>query len=119
MLYELQRVEFPAYKWRLLANSLRVASVVDNIDASHRDGTGKLQAVVSHWIDNTTTQHNLWITLIEAVGMCNERRRAKKLATTVGVKYPPAQAHDARSSGIHAYYTHTLCTHAHACMSIH
>ena len=114
MLYELQRVEFPAYKWRLLANSLRVASVVDNIDASHRDGTGKLQAVVSHWISNTT-QHNQWITLVEAVGMCNECHRAKKL---VGVKYPPAQAHGERSSGIHAYCTHTLCTHAHTCMSI-
>ena len=89
MLYELQRVNFPAHKWRLLANSLRVASVVDNIDADHRDVAGKLQAVVRHWMDNTT-QHNQWITLVEAVSMCNECRRARQLATAVGVDYTPA-----------------------------
>ena len=91
MLYELQRVDFPAYKWRQLANSLRVASVADDIDANHRDVAGKLQAVVRHWIDNTT-QHNQWITLVEAASMCDERHRAKKLAATVGVEYTPAQA---------------------------
>ena len=92
VLYELQRLKFPAHKWRLLANSLRVASVVDNIDADHRDVAGKLQAVVHHWMDNTT-QHNQWITLVEAVGMCDERHRAKQLATTVGVEYTPSGEH--------------------------
>ena len=87
VLYELQRLKFPAHKWRELANSLRIASVVDNIDADHKDSTGKLQAVVRHWMDNTT-QHNQWTTLVEAVSMCEEHRRAKKLAEAVGVKYP-------------------------------
>ena len=86
VLYELQRLKFPAHKWRLLANSLRVASVVDNIDADHRDVAGKLQAVISHWV-KSTTQHNQWITLVEAVIMCDECGVAEQLATAVGVEY--------------------------------
>ena len=108
VLYELQGVDFPAHKWRRLANSLRVASVVDNIDADHRDVAGKLQAVVSHWIGNTT-QHNQWTTLVEAASMCDERRRAKKLAAIVGVEYTPAQA---RIPGIDSTLTH----YKHACV---
>ena len=92
VLYELQRVKFPAHKWRLLANSLRVASVVDDIDANHRDVAGKLQAVVRHWMDNTT-QHNQWITLIEAVIMCDECGVAEQLATADGVEYTPSGEH--------------------------
>ena len=88
VLYELQRLKFPAHKWRLLANSLRVASVVDNIDADHRDVAGKLQAVISHWV-KSTTQHNQWITLVEAVIMCDECGVAEQLATAVGVEYTP------------------------------
>ena len=86
--YELQRVKFPAHKWRLLANSLRVGSVVDNIDADHRDVADKLQAVISHWV-KSTTQHNQWITLVEAVIMCDECGVAEQLATAVGVEYTP------------------------------
>ena len=89
VLYELQRVDFPEHKWRRLANSLKVGSAADNIDDNHRDSTGKLQAVVRHWMDNST-QHNQWITLVEAVSMCNECRRARQLATAVGVEYTPA-----------------------------
>ena len=90
MLYELQKVKFPEQKWRQLANSLKVGSAADNIDDNHRNNTAKLQAVVRHWIDNTT-QHNRWITLVEAVIMCDECRRAKQLATAVGhgVEYAP------------------------------
>ena len=88
VLYELQRLKFPAHKWRLLANSLRVASVVDNIDADHRDVAGKLQAVISHWV-KSTTQHNQWITLVEAIDMCFEYGVAEQLATAVGVEYTP------------------------------
>ena len=88
VLYELQRLKFPAHKWRLLANSLRVASVVDNIDADHRDVAGKLQTVISHWV-KSTTQHNQWMTLVEAVIMCDECGVAEKLATAVGVEYTP------------------------------
>ena len=88
VLYELQRVTFPEHKWRRLANSLKVGSAADNIDDNHKDSTGKLQAVVRHWMDNTT-QHNQWITLVEAVNMCDECRRARQLATAVGVEYIP------------------------------
>ena len=89
MLYELQKIKFPAHKWRRLANSLKVGSAADDIDADHKDVAGKLQAVVGHWIDNAT-QHGQWITLVEAVSMCDECRRAKKLATAVGVEYTPS-----------------------------
>ena len=89
LLYELQRLKFPAHKWRLLANSLRVASVVDNIDADHRDVVGKLQAVISHWL-KSTTKHNQWITLVEAVIMCDECGVAEQLATAVGVESTPS-----------------------------
>ena len=88
VLYELQRLKFPAHKWKLLANSLRVASVVDNINADHRDVAGKLLAVISHWV-KSTTQHNQWITLVEAVIMCDECGVAEQLATAVGVEYTP------------------------------
>ena len=92
VLYELERVDFPEHKWRRLANSLKVGSAAANIDADHRDVAGKLQAVVRHWMNNTT-QHNQWITLVEAVIMCDERRRAKQLATAVGVEYTPSGEH--------------------------
>ena len=88
VLYELKRLKFPVHKWRLLANSLRVASVVDNIDADHRDVAGKLQAVISHWV-KSTTQHNQWITLVEAIDTCFECGVAEQLATAVGVEYNP------------------------------
>ena len=88
VLYELQKIKFPARKWRQLANSLKVGSAGDDIDADHRDVAGKLQAVVRLWMDDTT-QHNQWITLVKAVSMCDERHRAKKLATAVGVEYAP------------------------------
>ena len=91
MLYELQRVKFPEHKWRRLANSLKVGSAADGIEASHKDCTGKLQAVVRHWIN--TIQHNQWITLVEAVIMCDEHHGAKKLATAVGVEYTPPGEH--------------------------
>ena len=93
MLYELKRLKFPAHKWRLLANSLRVASVVDNIDANHRDVAGKLQAVISHWV-KSTTQHNQWITLVEAIDMCFEHGVAEQLATAVGVEYTHSGEHE-------------------------
>ena len=95
VLYELQKVKFPEQKWRQLANSLKVGSAADNIDDNHRNNTGKLQAVVRHWIDNTT-QHNQRITLVEAVSMCDEHRRAKKLATAFGVEYAPSGEHMVR-----------------------
>ena len=98
VLYELQRLKFPAHKWRLLANSLRVASVVDNIDADHRDVISKLQAVISHWVKNAT-QHNQWITLVEAVIMCDECGVAEQLATAVGVKYIPPSPPSPPNSG--------------------
>ena len=91
MLYELQRVNFPEHKWRRLANSLKVGSAADNIEANHKDCTGKLQAVVRHWID--TTQHNQWITLVEAVIMCDECGVAEQLATAVGVACTPSGKH--------------------------
>ena len=88
VLYELQKVNFPDHKWRLLANSLKVGGAADNIEANHRDCTGKLQAVVRHWMDNST-QHNQWMTLVKAVFMCDEHGVAKQLAMAVGVEYTP------------------------------
>ena len=92
MLYELQRVNFPEHKWRRLANSLKVGSAAANIEANHRDCTGKLQAVVRHWMANAT-QHNQWITLVEAVSMCDECGVAEELATAVEVEYTPSGEH--------------------------
>ena len=103
MLFELHKVKFPEHKWRRLASSLKVGSAVADVDDNHKDSTGKLQAVVRHWMDNTT-QHNQWITLVEAISMCDERRRAKQLATTVGVEYTPTQCGALTSGNSSDYY---------------
>ena len=86
--YQLLKVKFPPEKWRTLAQGLSVASAVSGIDADHRDVAGKLLAVISHWV-KSTTQHNQWITLVEAVIMCDECGVAEQLATAVGVEYTP------------------------------
>ena len=88
--YQLLKVKFPPEKWRTLARGLSVASAISEIDADYRDVAGKLQAVISHWVKNAT-QHNQWITLVEAVIMCDECGVAEQLATSVGVEYthPP------------------------------
>ena len=86
--YQLLKVKFPPEKWRTLAQGLSVASATSEIDADHRDVAGKLLAVISHWV-KSTTQHNQWITLVEAVIMCDECGVAEQLATAVGVEYTP------------------------------
>ena len=87
VLFELQRVSFPAEKWQSLANGLRLASAVPAIEADQRTVVGKLQALISRWV-KSTTQPNQWITLIEAIVMCDEPAVARDLATAVGVDYP-------------------------------
>ena len=84
----LLKVKFPPEKWCTLARGLTVASAVSIIDANHRDVERKLLAVISHWV-KSTTQHNQWITLVEAVIMCDECGVAEQLATAVGVEYIP------------------------------
>ena len=86
--YQLIKVKFPPEKWCTLAQSLSVASAVSKIEANHRDVERKLLAVISHWV-KSTTQHNQWITLVEAVIMCDECGVAEQLATAVGVEYTP------------------------------
>ena len=88
VLFELQRVKFPAQKWQSLANGLRLASDVPIIEADQRTVVSKLQALISRWV-NSTTQPNQWITLVEAIVMCDEPAVARDLATAVGVDYPP------------------------------
>ena len=88
VLFELQRVKFPAVKWKSLANGLRLASAVPIIKADHRDTVGRLQALIGEWV-KSTTQPNEWITLVEAIVMCDEPAVARDLATAVGVDYPP------------------------------
>ena len=66
VLYLLQKVKFPAEKWRSLANGLRLASAVPMIEADQRDVVSKLQALIARWVKNTT-QPNQWITLVEAI----------------------------------------------------
>ena len=99
--YQLLQVKFPPEKWHTLARGLSVASAVSKINADHRDVDSKLLAVISHWVKNTT-QHNQWITLVEAVIMCDECGVAEQLATAVGVEYtppPPPPPHPPPHSG--------------------
>ena len=87
ILYELQKVKFPAEKWKSLANGLRLASAVPIIEADQRDTVAKLQALISRWLKRSmTSQPNQ---LIEAIVMCDEPAVARDLATAVGVDYPP------------------------------
>ena len=88
VLFELQKAKCPAEKWKSLANGLKLASAVPIIEADQRDTVGKLQALISRWVRNTT-QPNEWITLVEAIVMCDEPTVARDLATAVGVDYPP------------------------------
>ena len=89
VLFELQRAKFPPEKWKSLANGLRLAGAVSIIEADLRDAVGKLQALICQWV-KSTTQPNQWITLVEAIVMCDEPAVARDLATAVGVDYPPA-----------------------------
>ena len=86
--YQLIKVKFPPEKWHTLAQGLSVASTVSKINANHRDVDSKLLAVISHWVQNAT-QNNQWMTLVEAVIMCDECGVAEQLATAVGVEYTP------------------------------
>ena len=91
--YQLLKVKFPPEKWHTLAQGLSVASAVSKINADHRDIDSKLLAVISHWVKNAT-QHNQWMTLVEAVIMCDECGVAEQLAAAVGVEYiPPPPPH--------------------------
>ena len=87
VLYELQRAKFPANKWLSLANGLKQANAVDIIEADHKTSESKLHALISRWV-KSTTQPNQWITLVEAIVMCDEPAVARDLATAVGVDYP-------------------------------
>ena len=84
VIYQLQKVKFPVEKWKSLANGLRLASAVPMIEADQRDVVSKLQALIARWV-KSTTQPNEWITLVEAVVMCDEPTVARDLATAVGV----------------------------------
>ena len=88
VLFELQKVKFPADKWKSLVNGLRLASAVPIIKADESDVVGKLQALISRWV-KSMTQPNQWITLVEAIVMCDEPAVARDLAAAVGVDYPP------------------------------
>ena len=50
VLFELQKVKFPADKWKSLVNGLRLASAVPIIKADESDVVGKLQALISRWV---------------------------------------------------------------------
>ena len=82
VLFELQKAKFPSHKWKLLANGLRVASLVPNIEASCRDLASMLQELIYRWVGSTTG--NQWVMLIDAVVMCDEPAVAQELATAVG-----------------------------------
>ena len=81
-------VKFPPENWRTLAQGLSVACAISKIEDDHKSVAGKLLAVISHWV-KSTTQHNQWITLVEAIIMCDECGVAEQLATAVGVEYTP------------------------------
>ena len=101
VLFELHiKAKFPAEKWIFLANGLRLASAVSIIEAEQRDVVGKLQALISRWV-KSTTQPNQWITLVEAIVMCDEPAVARDLATAVGVDYPP---HSGTTINTQQYY---------------
>ena len=79
VLFELQRVKFPAEKWQSLANGLRLASAVPTIEADQRTVIGKLQALINLWMKRAVLR----------LVMCDEPAVARDLATAVGVDYPP------------------------------
>ena len=85
VLFELQRAKFPPNSRQF---RLRLAGAVSIIEADLRDAVGKLQALICQWV-KSTTQPNQWITLVEAIVMCDEPAVARDLATAVGVDYPP------------------------------
>ena len=64
------------------------SSAVAVIEADQPTVIGKLHALISRWV-KSTTQPNQWITLVEAIVMCDEPTVARDLATAVGVDYPP------------------------------
>ena len=69
--------------------------------------------MISHWVKNTT-QHNQWITLVEAVIMCDECGVAEQLATAVGVEYtPPSPPPTLHSGMLHV----TIMGYGYACGS--
>ena len=82
VLFQLQKAKFPSHKWKSLANGLLVASLVPNIEANSRDTVGMLQELIYQWVRSTDGDH--WITLIDAVVMCDEPAVAQQLATAVG-----------------------------------
>ena len=87
MLFQLQKAKFPSHKWKSLANGLRVASLVPSIEANNvKDMVGMLQELISRWVGSTTG--NQWVTLIDAVVMCDEPAVAQELATAIGCPQP-------------------------------
>ena len=83
VLFELQKAMFPSHKWKSLASGLRTASLVPTIEANNvKDTVGMLQELIYRWVGSTTG--NQWVTLIDAVVMCDEPAVAQQLATAVG-----------------------------------
>ena len=88
VLLEIQKARFPAKNWISLAIELKQGNDVDIIEANHETAESKLHALISRWVKNTS-QPNQWITLVDAIGKCNEPDVARDLATAVGVDCPP------------------------------
>ena len=80
-LYCLLKHEFPADKWRALANGLGLATAVRTIEADCGDVDSQLQGLIVHWLANDPGA--TWQKLVSAVYMCKEKLIADKLAKDV------------------------------------
>ena len=72
VLFELQKVKFPADKWKSLVNGLRLASAVPIIKADESDVVGKLQALISRWVKRSyiIIDHNISSPCIVGTAAC-------------------------------------------------
>ena len=81
--FQLEKHKFPAGKWKQLANALKLAGAVPNIEANGGSAQAMLQALIIHWTSNDPAAS--WQKLVDAVVMCEEKVIATKLDKEVRV----------------------------------
>ena len=69
--FQLEKHKFPAGKWKQLANALKLAGAVPNIEANGGSVQAMLQALIIHWTSNDPAAS--WQKLVDAVDMCEEK----------------------------------------------
>ena len=86
ILFKLQQHGFPDHEWMRLARGLMMGGKVGKYSGLI-DDCAKLTALVTDWAANVEMEER-WQTLVNAVGMSEQKMVAKKLAKDVGVPPP-------------------------------